>query len=294
MMRWLSLWLGRCDLSCRRVLCLSLWALPLLAPAASWPDNPRLSGSAFLPQGLLNLQNDAANGPIALWLDKGNTLWNEAAPKAPVQTARKASPDLLAQPDKAGQPGSCASCHGAPATMKHVATQYPKLSARGDVLLSLEDQIVRCRQRSGHVDPRIEDSEVLALSALLHQEAAGQPFQLKPPPSQSELWQAHVQRGAALFTQRLGRMNLACTHCHDQNIGRQILSDVVSPANPTGFPIYRMSWQRLGSLDRRLRACYSGVQAVIPPAGSADLRDLELFLKVRAGDLPLDGPSIRR
>jgi sulfur-oxidizing protein SoxA len=43
-----------------------------------------------------------------------------------------------------------------------------------------------------------------------------------------------------------------------------------------------------------LRACYSGVQAQIPAPGSAELRQLELYLKVRANGMPMDGPSIRR
>ncbi len=89
-------------------------------------------------------------------------------------------------------------------------------------------------------------------------------------------------------------MNVACVHCHDQNVGKQMRADVISPGNPTGFPIHRMSWQKLGSVDRRLRACYSGVQAVIPPPGDPALRDLELYLKVRANGMALDGPSIRR
>jgi len=71
-------------------------------------------------------------------------------------------------------------------------------------------------------------------------------------------------------------------------------ADVISPANPTGFPIFRMSWQRLGSVERRLRACYSGVQAELPAPGDPVLRELELYLKVRAKGMPLDGPSIRR
>lgn len=71
-------------------------------------------------------------------------------------------------------------------------------------------------------------------------------------------------------------------------------AEVISQAQPTGFPIYRMSWQSLGSLERRLRACYSGVQAPIPAEGSPELRVLELFLKVRANGMTIDGPSIRR
>ena len=77
-------------------------------------------------------------------------------------------------------------------------------------------------------------------------------------------------------------------------LGANLRAEVISPAHPSGFPIYRMSWQGLGSIDRRLRACYSGVQAQLPAAGSAELRELELYLKVRAAGMPLDGPSLRR
>jgi sulfur-oxidizing protein SoxA len=134
----------------------------------------------------------------------------------------------------------------------------------------------------------------LALSALLHQNATGKTFNLKPSPSHEAQWHAALNAGAQEFTQRIGRMNLACNHCHDQNIGKQMRADVISPGHPTGFPIFKMSWQGMGSIDRRLRACYSGVQAEIPAPGSPVLRQLELFLKVRAQGLPIDGPSLRR
>jgi sulfur-oxidizing protein SoxA len=71
-------------------------------------------------------------------------------------------------------------------------------------------------------------------------------------------------------------------------------TDLISPGNPTGFPIFKMSWQSMGSIDRRLRACYSGVQANVPLPGSRELRQLELFLKMRAEGMPIEGPSLRR
>ena len=55
-----------------------------------------------------------------------------------------------------------------------------------------------------------------------------------------------------------------------------------------------MGWQRLGPLERCLRACYLRVQAVLPPPGAAQLRELELYLKVRASGMLIEGPSIRR
>lgn len=103
-----------------------------------------------------------------------------------------------------------------------------------------------------------------------------------------------MEAGAAAYAQRIGRMNLACVHCHDQQVGKQLRAEVISPGHPTGFPVYRLRWQALGSLERRLRACYSGVQAELPPPGAPVLRDLELFLKVRAQGMPVEGPSVRR
>lgn len=211
---------------------------------------------------------------MGLWLERGAASW----------AASSAGP-------------SCQSCHGAPASLARGVAQFPRLAADGRTLINLEDQIGACRARSGRAPSAGNDDEdVLALSAHLQMAARGQPIDLQPPADVAlrEAWQARLSSGAQAWTQRVGRINLACVHCHDQNVGKTFRSDVTSPAHPTGFPVYRMRWQTLGSIERRLRACYSGVQAQVPAPGDPLLRDLELFLKVRAHGLPLEGPSIRR
>lgn len=265
-----------------------LWFLALALPcslwAAEWPTSAKLSGNDFLTPGLLKLQNDAQNSPVSLWLDKGAALWV----------------------DTSSGP-SCQSCHGAVETLKKSAPSFPRItrgksadkaSASAPALINLEDQIAACSARGGREAFKAEEDEVLALSALLHNAAKGLPIEVKmdvkAPAEDTAHWQASLSRGAQLFSTRLGRINLACVHCHDQNVGRQMRLDVVSPGHPTGFPIYRMTWQRLGSVERRLRACYSGVQAVLPLPADADLRNLELYLKVRANGMLIEGPSIRR
>jgi L-cysteine S-thiosulfotransferase len=245
------------------------------ARAQPWPNDSRLSGNAFLPPGLLKLQADVQDSPVSLWLDKGQQQWADTHGGA-----------------------SCKSCHGAPEALRKAVTTFPRLVAAGPgkglQLMNLEDQIVACRARAGRHGARAEDDDVLALSALLHNSAKGLPIDVQAPREHAQEWQARLQQGTQLFATRLGRINLACVHCHEQSVGKQMRVDVISPGNPTGFPIYRMSWQKLGSMDRRLRACYSGVQAVIPPPGAPELRELELYLKVRANGMPLEGPSIRR
>ncbi len=256
---------------------LALFSLCSTVLAQSWPADPKLSGNAFLSPGLQQLQADAQNSPVSLWLDKGQQQWADATGGA-----------------------SCKSCHGAPQSLRDKVPTFPKLaptltgSPGALKLINLEDQIVACRTRAGRLGARLDDDDVLSLSALLHNEAKGLPINVQPVREQMPAWTAHLEAGTALFAQRLGRINLACVHCHEQSVGKQMRIDVISPGNPTGFPIYRMSWQKLGSMDRRLRACYSGVQAVIPPPGAPELRDLELYLKVRANGMPIEGPSIRR
>jgi sulfur-oxidizing protein SoxA len=229
------------------------------------------SGNVFLSPDLLQVQNDASRNPTQLWVEQGLEIWGTPEKK-----------------------GACVDCHKSAHQLKHQVTQFPKWSADTQQLINLEDQILTCSKRSGQDYKGLEHPQVLALSALLHQNAAGKTFNLKPSPGQEAQWQADLNAGAHEFTRRIGRMNLACNHCHDQNIGKQMRADVISPGHPTGFPIFKMSWQGMGSIDRRLRACYSGVQAEIPAPGSPVLRQLELFLKVRAQGLPIDGPSLRR
>ena len=240
-------------------------------------QDKRTSGNVYLSKQMQELQNDATRNPISLWQERGQSLWQ----------------------------GQCKSCHGEINTLKRSAATFPRLGSDGKNLVNLEDQIVRCQSRQNPTVNTIESEEVISLSTALHQAAKNELIAVTAPvitttitqtsaPLASDSWQTRLKSGETLYQTRMGRMNLACMHCHDQKVGAQMRADTISQGHPTGFPIYRMSWQTMGTIDRRLRACYSGVQAAIPPPGSADLRDLELYLKVRANGMPLDGPSIRR
>jgi L-cysteine S-thiosulfotransferase len=243
----------------------------------------RTSGNVYLSAQLQALQADTTRNPVVLWQERGQSLWQS----------------------------QCQACHGNITTLSHSAATFPRLTPDGKTVLNLEDKITQCQTRpyadaaSGKAAGAIEDDDVLALSAALHQAATGQRIHVSAagphsaadaPPSaaQEARWQERLRYGKQLYQTRMGRINLACMHCHDQKVGAQMRADTISQGHPTGFPIYRLSWQTLGSVERRLRACYSGVQAHIPGPGSPDLRDLELFMKVRANGMPIDGPSIRR
>src|SRR3982750_1843310 len=88
----------------------------------------------------------------------------------------------------------------------------------------------------------------------------------------------HLAAGRRLFERRQGQLNLSCSQCHDDNWGKRLAGNAVPQGHPTGNPVYRLEWQSLGSLQRRLRNCMTGVRAEPFDYGALELVALELYL----------------
>ena len=231
---------------------------------------PLPSGSTFLGEVLRAQQADDASNPGMLWVDEGARLW-ALAPAA-------------------GGP-SCAGCHGAPGTLRGVATRYPAVDAASGRLLNLEMRINACRsERQGAEPYRYESDELLALTALVAHQSRGLAMQVATDGAAAP----HHAAGRALFHRRQGQLNLSCAQCHVDNAGRRLRGDVISHGLPNGYPAYRLEWQSLGSLHRRLRACSAGVRAVQFDYGSPEYLALELYLASRARGVAIEAPAIRR
>jgi sulfur-oxidizing protein SoxA len=228
------------------------------------------SGTAFLGADLRSLQNDDFANPGLLWVERGEKLWSEPAGKAKQ---------------------SCASCHkDAKASMRGVAARYPKVDAGGK-LVNLEGRINACRVNHQGADPfKYESEELLAITAYVARQSKGMPIAA----SIAGPARAHFDAGEAAYRLRRGQMNLSCAHCHEANWGKRLLSETVSQGQPNAYPAYRMEWQTLGSLERRLRACLSGIRAEMLPYGSPEYLDLELYLAWRAQGLSIETPGVRR
>jgi L-cysteine S-thiosulfotransferase len=169
----------------------------------------------------------------------------------------------------------CASCH---ASMKGVAARYPRVV--GGKVLTLEAMV---RHR---VPFAYESDELLGLTAYIAYQSRGLPIG-------GHLSPGDVESGKSEYYRRRGQMNLACTHCHDANAGKRLGPETVSEGQPNGYPTYRLRWQTLGSLERRLRACFSGIHAEMPPYGDPLLAELEAYLAWRGRGLPIEAPAVR-
>jgi sulfur-oxidizing protein SoxA len=112
------------------------------------------------------------------------------------------------------------------------------------------------------------------------------------PTDDVQLGPAH-ERGLHLFQQRIGQLNLSCAQCHDGNWGKRLGSSLIPQAHPNGYPVYRLEWQGMGSLQRRLRNCMTGVRAEPYAYGAQELVDIEVYLAGRAKGMPLEAPGVR-
>jgi sulfur-oxidizing protein SoxA len=228
-----------------------------------------VSASAFLSPELKAEQADEARNRGMLWVEQGQALW---------QT-----------PPAAGAP-ACTACHGeVQASMTGTATRYPKVM--GGRVVNLEGAINACRTARQNAPALGYDSQdLLALTALVAHQSRGLPMAVVSNGPAAD----KIAVGRDFYETRQGQLNLACSQCHDDHVGRKLRGDTISGGVGTGYPAYRLEWQGVGSLYRRLRACQIGVRAEPFAAGSDEHLALELYLAVRANGLPIETPALRR
>jgi sulfur-oxidizing protein SoxA len=233
-----------------------LLLLLLAMPAQAQPR----SGYADSGPTVRAMQDDDSANPAFFAVQQGESLWQ-----------------------------SCARCHGDVAGMKGVAAAYPKFNASLGRPVTLTQQINRCRARDAAAPLGPDDDDMLALTALIGLQSRGLPVAVDTSgPAQP----AYAQ-GDALFNLRQGQLNLACATCHDTLAGRRLGGALIPQGHANAYPIYRLEWQAVGSLTRRLRQCFAGQRAEMPAPDSAELAALEFFLAARDAGLKVETPGVR-
>jgi len=223
------------------------------------------SGITFAGNDVRAMQSDDGANPGLLWVQQGEKLW---------------------------QAQGCGSCHGdARTSMKGAATRYPAYDAKAQRLLNLEARVQQCRVERQKAAPLAYESQsLLSLTALVAHQSRGLPMRGTIDGPARPFFEA----GRTLYYEQQGQLDLSCAQCHEQSWGKRLRAETISQGHPNGFPAYRLEWQTLGSLHRRLRACFQGVRAEPFASGSPELVNLELYLAWRVQGLAVETPAVRR
>jgi L-cysteine S-thiosulfotransferase len=238
--------------------------------AAEIPLAERKSGYELMGRETRAMQDDDTTNPGMLWVLDGEALWKR-------------------RDGAAGK--SCADCHGdAKASMKGVAARYPAFDEARKRPVDLEQRINICRTERQNATPLpFESKELLALTAYVGRQSRGMPIET----GSDERLKPFIAAGRDLFNLRQGQINLSCAQCHDDNWGGKLAGAPIPQGHPNGYPLYRLEWQTLGSLQRRLRNCLVGMRAEPFAFGAPEYVDLELYLMWRARRLPVETPAVR-
>ena len=206
------------------------------------------------------MQDDDLANPAFLWVQQGAAVWGQG----------------------------CAGCHGAVEGMRGVAARYPVVE--GGRVLNLEQRVNQCRvERQGVAALAPEGDAMLGVTALVGLQSRGMAIAVEVEGAAA----AHVARGEAFFRLRQGQLNLSCAQCHEQLAGQSLAGARIPQGHANGYPIYRLEWQGMGSLFRRVRACLVGVRAVVLAGDVGLLGDLELVLAARGAGLKGETPGVR-
>lgn len=242
-------------------------APPEASTYAELPAEDIVSATEFLTEETRALQADTFANPGYLWVDRGASLFAEATSSGP----------------------ACLACHdnGLPG----VAATYPAYDETLGRVLNLEGRINQCRQtHQGETAWAYESEDLLSITAYVANQSLG----VSASVDVTGPAQATYEAGKDYFQTKRGQFNLSCHQCHTENWGKRLRGDTLSQGHGNGFPAYRLEWESLGSMHRRLRDCDLGVRAEPLPYGDPLYVAVELYLAARSSGLELESPAIRR
>ncbi|MGE5547374.1 MAG: sulfur oxidation c-type cytochrome SoxA [Solirubrobacterales bacterium] len=253
---------------------------PVLADPPFDPKDPKYapymagdkrSGYTFAEPETRAMQDDDFTNPGFLWVEKGEKLWSKA--EGPHNKA-------------------CSSCHGkAEDNMKGVGATYPKYDLHAAKVVDLEQRINMCREKHMGVPAwKWESEPLLAMTTFVKHQSRGMPISVQVDGPAAPYFEA----GRRFYYERRGMNDLACKHCHEDLAGNHLRTELLSQGQANGFPTYRLKWQKLGSLQRRLAGCNEEIRAEPFPLGSDEYTNLEFFLAWRAQGLKVETPSVRK
>lgn len=233
---------------------------------AEIPLSERRSSYDMMSAETKAMQDEDTSNPAMLSVLEGQELWNRK-----VGAANRA----------------CSDCHRD--SMTGVAARYPAFDKKRGEPVNLEGRINICRTEHQQAPAlALEGRELLALTAYIARQSRGIPIE-----SSDARLTPFIDRGRALFKARQGQLNLACSQCHDDNWGQKLAGIPMPQGHPTGYPVYRLEWQTIGSLQRRLRNCMIGMRAEPYAFGAPEYVALETYLMWRARGMALESPGVR-
>ncbi|MES9973559.1 sulfur oxidation c-type cytochrome SoxA [Candidatus Thiodiazotropha sp. LNASS1] len=173
--------------------------------------------------------------------------------------------------------------------------KYPRWDKEKSMVMTLPLALNNCLEANGEKPMKYKKGPINDLLSYIAFESRGQITNVEIPTDDPGALAAY-EAGKKFYYTRRGQLNFACAHCHLQNAGMILRTEILSPAlgHTTHFPVYRSKWGTVGTLHRRFTGCNKQVRAKPFKAHGEEYRNLEYFLTYMSNGLPLNGPGARK
>lgn len=230
---------------------------------------------------------DYADGVYAID-PQARQQWKEVEEFPPYEPAIDEGKALFHKPFANGK--SLASCFpngGA------VRGQYPYFDEKRGQVVTLEMAINDCLVANGEKPLNGMKGDLPKISAYIAFISRGQAVHVQV--KSAAAYKAYL-KGKQFFFAKRGQLNMSCAGCHMEYAGRQLRSEIISPAlgHTTHFPVFRLKWGEIGTLHRRYAGCNENIGAKPLAALSEEYRDLEFFQTAMCNGLSFNGPASRK
>ncbi len=232
--------------------------------------------------------NDFQNGVYAID-PASREQWQEIEEFPPYELAIKEGQKLFNEPFNNGKTYVDCLPDGGIGT----AQSYPRFDREKGQVVTLALAINNCRVANNEKRLPYKQGEIAALLAYLAYTSRGKPFEIK---IETDGALAAYQKGKTFYYARRGQLNMACAHCHVDNAGKVMRTDILSPGigHVTHFPVYRARWGSMGTLHRRFEDCNKKVRAKPFKAQGEEYRNLEYFMAYMSNGIGANGPGSRQ
>lgn len=175
------------------------------------------------------------------------------------------------------------------------AGTYPYYDDKTKKMVSITSAINDCLRANGEKEWGTQKGPMAEFQAYYVNQTkeAGKNVDIK---IQNKEAQEAYERGKEYYYTQRGYLKLSCATCHVQGAGQRVRNEILSPlvGQINHFPVYRLKWAEIGTLERRLSGCIVDQGQVPPKDESQEMIELIYFLAYMSNQMPVDGPDVRK
>lgn len=261
-------------------------------------EDPLKNRNEFFPYSTDDeLENSIAKGLKFEDFSKGNYAYNidgkfqyeQIKEMPPYEDLVDAGEKLWNTPFANGK--SFSTCFESPSA----SANYPYFDEKRNDVVTLTQAVNECLTSNGEKAWNTKKGNMANLQAYMASQAteAEKVIDVK---IDSAAAAAAYERGKEYYYTQRGYLKLNCAECHVQGAGKRVRNEKLSQllGHTTHFPVYRLKWKSLGTLERRMSGCIKDQGQVPPKDTSKEMKELLFFMSYMSNGMKIDGPDIRK